>query len=521
MFKLPVSNLVRTIDGAFAARLIAFVIPCALIVGCQGIPSNLTLPIDSTRASPPASTARADVRLVSSTADAERAKPLTRAVKAPEENLLPRVLRASESPAPEPQRSRSRDSLPLSELQQLAMQANPTLRQAAGLVQQARGNWLQAGLYPNPSVEAVQFANNGPFDGLNVLATQPIVTGNKLALNRAVAAHDVRRARWEARAQVQRVLNDVQIRYVSALAAQRQAALAEELLKIAEQGVRISELLREGEAVSEADVLQAELQRNDTLVLLRSSRFRADAAWRQLANVVGRPDLPVYALDGNLEAPVPEFEFDSEYTRLINDHPLLHAARARADAAEAQIERERVQPKPNLNVTAGMGRDFFAPQFMMYTLQFAVTPPAFNRNQGNIAAALAERQAAQREVVRLELALRDALADAFRRFGAARNEVEIYRDAYLPAADKNLSLVLKAYEAGEFDFLRVLLARRQLFYARVNYITALKNLRNSAIEIEGLLLVGGLEPVQNNRTPSNRAGQTTGPGKFAPQAEVD
>lgn len=521
------SSTARTKSSMVGARFLTFAIACVPLVGCQGGPRKIAQPIAfAALKCPGIDTASGDVRLASSVDETEHAEPTTRVARGQSNETAPPAAPASDGEPPEPEQRL--DSLPdtatlsLDDLRRMAVGTNPTLRQAAGLVKQARGNWLQVGLHPNPAVEVIQFANNAPFDAMNVFVTQPIVTGNKLGLNRRVASHDINRARWEAEAQMQRVLNDVQIRYVVTLAAQRQAALAEELLNVAEEGVRISERLREGEVVSEADVLQAELQRNDTLVLLRSAQFHADSAWRQLANVVGRPELPFQPLEGDIAEPVPELEWESAYSQLIASHPLLQAARSRVAAAQAQIQRERAQPKPNVQLTAGVGRDiYYSPQFMMYTLYFTVKPPAYNRNQGNIVAAIGELRAAEREVDRLELTLRDGLADAFRRYAAARNAVEVYRDTYLPTAERNLNLVLRAYEEGEYDFLRVLTARREMFLARVNYIAALQDLRNTAVEIEGLLLIGGLDPVENNRTPSNQAGQTTGAGKFAPLAEVD
>ena len=146
-------------------------------------------------------------------------------------------------------------------------------------------------------------------------------------------------------------------------------------------------------------------------------------------------------------------------------------------------------------------------------MQFGATVPIYDRNQGNIAAAAAQLEVAQLEIVRLELDLRDGLADAFQRYQSARNEVMIYRDQTLPTAERNLLLSQEAYEEGEFDLLRVMIARRALFEANVNSVNALTNLRSAAVEIQGLLLTGGLDPVHGNPAPANQAGQTSDPGK--------
>ena len=403
-------------------------------------------------------------------------------------------------------------TITLDELQQMAAALNPTLQQAQAMLEQARGNWLQVGLYPNPTVEAQRGANNAPFDMFNVFVSQEIVTAKKLQLNRAVASCDIERARWEVETQKLRVFNDVQIRYVAALGAQYQVAVAEQLVKISQDGVHASEQRLAGEQASEVDVLQARLQLSQTQIVLRKARFQASATWKQLANVIGNPDLPPGPLAGDLEEEVPELQWENAWQQLLSDNPLLRVARARVAAAQAQVCREEQQPRPNLHLTGGYGREFLAPQYPMYTFRVAITPPAFNRNQGNIAAAFAELHAAQSDIGRIELSLRNGLTRTFQRYLSARNQIQTYQTSFLPLAEKNLSLTLKRYEEGEIDFLRVLTARRDLFDARIEYVKALTDLRTSAIEVQGLMLTGGLDAVDSKPTPSNRAGQTVGPG---------
>ena len=405
--------------------------------------------------------------------------------------------------------------LTLDELLQIAADSNPTLQQAYALIHQAQGNWAQVGLYPNPTIEWHDEANNAPFDAHYGIVSQDIVTAKKLQLNREVATRDVQRAQWEAEAQSLRVLNEVRIRYIAALGAQRQVAVSEELLKIADDGVRVSRKFFEAEQVPQADVLQATLQQRQTQILARNARYRATAAWKELGNVIGRPNLPQKTLAGNLEDEAPEIEWETAWQDVINRNPALHAARSRAAAAQAQICREEVEPIPNLRVSGGSGPDVLPANqgFQMFFITVGAEVPVWNRNEGNIAAAVGNYQAAEAEVMRLELALQDDLARAFQRYQSARNEVEMYRDPILPTAEKNLDLTLKAYDAGEFDFLRVLIARRDLFQARINYVFSLTELRTAAAEIQGLLLTGGLDAVSNNPTASNSAGQTADPGR--------
>ena len=79
-------------------------------------------------------------------------------------------------------------SLSLGDLEQMALQGNPTLAQAAAAIDASRGKALQAGLYPNPTIgyvgEQIGIAGTaGELQGAFV--QQTIVTAGKLRLSRA------------------------------------------------------------------------------------------------------------------------------------------------------------------------------------------------------------------------------------------------------------------------------------------------------------------------------------------------
>lgn len=406
-----------------------------------------------------------------------------------------------------------RSALALADLQQLALTHNPTLRQAAGLVQQAQGNWLQVGLYPNPVFGYDGGANNAPFDGQSLFLSQNIVTGGKLDWSRDVATRDTERAQWDAKAQTLRVVNDIRIRFIAVLGAQRRLTVTSELLRFADDGVRLVETLFQEEQITKADVLQARVQQSQTRILVRNAEYQLTAAWKQLAVALGCPDLPMQALEGEIEDAVPTIDRDGAWSQICHASPALQAARARAAASASQVRREQVERIPDLQVTGSVGRDFASPQFMMYGLQIGVELPVFDRNQGNVTAATGELRAAQAEVRRLELALQDRLTVAFQKYESARTEAETYRETILPTAKDNLALTQRGYEEGELDFLRVLTARRDLSESTMNYVASLIELRTSAVEIDGMLLTGGLDAVESNPVSSNSAGQTSGAGR--------
>src|SRR5208282_2009259 len=114
--------------------------------------------------------------------------------------------------------------LSVGDLEQMAVQGNPTLAQAAAQIEAARGRALQAGLYPNPTVGYVGDrigAAGTPGEMQGVFIDQMIVTSGKLRLSRAAYCQEVAGAEAQALAQQYRVLNGVRVRFYELLARQR------------------------------------------------------------------------------------------------------------------------------------------------------------------------------------------------------------------------------------------------------------------------------------------------------------
>lgn len=386
--------------------------------------------------------------------------------------------------------------LTLPELEEIARRNNPTLHQAAWLIERARGNWTQVGLYPNPVVgyQASEIGGGGTAGQQGAFVSQEFVTADKLELNRAVVSQDISRLSWQYEAQQLRVLNDLRSRFYEVLGAQKRVLIAMRLLEVAEQGVRVAKQLFQAKSGSRPDVLQAEIQRNEVRIALQTARQQHEAAWKRLLNVAGRPDLAPTLLEGELERDRPDLEWEPVWQRLLAGNPQLQAAQYRVSRWRYQIERASVEPIPNLQLQAGTQYDYDA-DIAIAGLQLGIPLPIYDRNQGNIYAAGSELHRAQHEVRRLELVLRDRLALAFQRYETAQFQVERYQKDILPTAQENLNLSTEGYQLGEFDFLRVLTARRSYFEANLAYINALTELRQTEVRIEGLLLTGGLDEV--------------------------
>src|SRR5262245_60858439 len=124
--------------------------------------------------------------------------------------------RETDQPLPLPEllpAEASQRLLGLVDLEEMAIDANPAVIRASALVGAARGNMIQVGLLPNPTVgyEGQQLGSGGRAEQHGVLFSQEIVRGGKLRLNRAVARQQLARAQQELSVARRRVLTDVRI----------------------------------------------------------------------------------------------------------------------------------------------------------------------------------------------------------------------------------------------------------------------------------------------------------------------
>ncbi|MFK7778496.1 MAG: TolC family protein [Gimesia sp.] len=390
-------------------------------------------------------------------------------------------------------------SYSLAELEEMAEQYNPTLAQASAVVGKACGIQIQVGKRPNPIVGYFgdEIGDGGTAGRQGAFISQTFITGDKLRLNELVAEKDVQETSWQYEAQRMRVENDVRSRHYETLGAQRRIKLANQLLKIAEDGLKVTEQLFKAQLASRADILQAKIQLNQVQIIHQNSVLAYEASWKQLVNVVGVPHLEPGCLRGDLKEQIAMVaDWDTSYQTLISNSPELQAAYYRVQRAQSQIARQQVQVKPNLQTQVGIGHDYQTGNEIV-NAQLGVYLPIFNRNEGNIAIASSDYHRALKDTERIELSLRDQLAITYRNYQQAAQQVERFQKEIIPSAKENLDLTNEGYRQGEFEFLRVLTARRTFFESTQSYVTSLVALRQSEIQISGLLLTGGLNEVRD------------------------
>jgi cobalt-zinc-cadmium efflux system outer membrane protein len=402
--------------------------------------------------------------------------------------------------APLPAADAAYGALTLAEIEQMALSNNPTLVQAAMRVRAAEGGLVQAGLYPNPKLAYVgeEIGDEGRAGQQGARLSQEVVTGRKLAYRAAVQSRAVEQAQYACQMQRLRVINDVRTAWYDTLIAARSVALHEELVKIGQQGAKAADDLFAAKEVGRVDVLQARIEADSARLQWTTARNRHQAAWRRLAAVVGLPEMAPTPLAGDLQHAPAELSWDDALGRLLQESPELCEAYAGVQRARNEVASQYAERIPNVDLAGGV-RYNHASNSTVATVEAGLALPLFNRNQGNILRAQAELAAAEREVQRVELWLRQRLAAAFEEYANAKEQTAQYAAQILPNAKASLDLVIAGYRQGEFDYLKLLTAQRTYFQANLEYLESLRKYRTSVVAMEGLLLSGGLDRNEQNR----------------------
>lgn len=459
---------------------IHLVVLAVLVAGCQASPSRIAN--------------RSRTRQVALATSAETGDSMVRQAQyqdaeADESNSTVRPAQVSSE-------SDANETLNLSDLENMALMANPSIAKGHALVEAARGNWLQVGLPPNPSMgyEGQQIGSRGLAEQDGAFIGQEIVRGGKLRLNREVAAQEIAKAEQQLTAQELRVRTDVRIGFYQVLIAQRQSQVTTDLQKVASENLRAAESLERGKEVGKIDVVQAQLELENIRILSENARNRERAAWRTLASVVGDPELPSKTLVGDVEDLRETHEWQPTLANLLSTSPEIAAAMAEVERARWAAERARVEKTPNLSVQGLVNfRDNGIGGRSDGSLTVGVPLPLWNRNQGAIVQTAQAAIAAERALEQLELALQSRLAPIFERYANALNQVSKYRDTILPGAQRALELAKANYQAGESSYVNLLTAQRTYSQTNMNYLESLRELRVAEAEIEGLLLTGSLD----------------------------
>jgi cobalt-zinc-cadmium efflux system outer membrane protein len=174
-------------------------------------------------------------------------------------------------------------------------------------------------------------------------------------------------------------------------------------------------------------------------------------------------------------------------------------AQQAADRAEASLVQVKKAPIPDLQFYGNLSQNN---QPLLETsrritgiqggVQLGVQLPIFNRNQGNVAAAKAEIESAQQDLMRTRLQIARDMATLFRDYESARTTAQQYKTEMLPRAEEAYRLYQANYQNMAAAYPQALISQRTWFQLQVDYVQALESAWQASLGISGFGLVDGL-----------------------------
>src|SRR5712664_2378355 len=212
----------------------------------------------------------------------------------------------------------------LEQVQKIAIESNPTLRQAEAEIRASKARQQQSGLYPNPTVGYTGDEIRGGSVGggkQGFFVQQTIVTGGKLARSRDVFSKETQLAEIEAQEQKIRVETSVKTAFLRVLAAQELLDVRRDLAKIQQDFSETQRQLSNTGQADESEVLDSEVDAQRLRLSARMQENTLREEWRSLTALLGRPDLPLSAVSGDLEHNWPDLNEDQAVDTIATQSP--------------------------------------------------------------------------------------------------------------------------------------------------------------------------------------------------------
>lgn len=374
-----------------------------------------------------------------------------------------------------------------------ALEREPSLRAARSDVDVATGMRLQAGLRPNPTVSFAQQDEPAGTDAQTRIEVQWPLDLFRRAGRVAVADRQIEATRNATADRERALASDVRTAYGDVAAAVRELSVTDELVSVTSAQLDlVGARVEQGAAPPlERDILRVELQRLESERVLQAGRVeRALIALKRLIGL--RPEAPLRIRD-TLEQLV-EMEtgaslpFDN--TVAAGNRPDVQEAQARLQVADAEIDRARREgrfdvslfgtymrmdagfPQRGFTATGGLAR--VRGVFHYVAGGAMVTVPIRNRNQGEVAAARAQRTGEAARLEAAQLSAHAEIAEARARDEYARRAAAVYTTDARALARQNLDVTRQTYELGRATVVEVLTEHRLYLDVERGYTAALR-----------------------------------------------
>jgi len=383
-----------------------------------------------------------------------------------------------------------------------ALSHNADLLAARKEIEATRALVRQSALRANPIIDVERKEQlNGSDDDTMIGGTLPLELGGRRSARILVAQRELEMKERLLTDRERLLAAEVKTKFGQALGEMIKLAFTENLLTTTDRGYRlvVARVTEGSTAPLEQNMVLVEVNRIRSL--RETGEGKVQVALLELRNLMGMAPEEPLRLRGDLNSslePMPSLAVVTEVA--LKERPDVQAARAAEALAEALIQEARSSGRLDASVTARYElMNFGFPQkgfddagrlvpingrFHSLAVGVNIYLPVRNRNQGNIEAAAAEKEAATRRREFTELTVRREVAASFARYEHSMRAAEIYRVGVRDQANANLDVVRQTYELGSKTLLDFIAEQRRFIEVETSFIDSLLETYLAQVDIE-------------------------------------
>jgi len=373
----------------------------------------------------------------------------------------------------------------------LALERSPALKAYSLEIRAREARALQAGLLPNPDIEAFleNFGGSGSVEGFKgnettILLSQLVPLSGRISKQRKVAGLNAGLAGWDYEAARLDVLTNTAKAYADLVAAERRLAIVNELTGLSK---RVYDTVAEQADAGEISPIQekrARVAHSQAEITLARAKREIEAARKALAAKWGSTVSDFGKAEGSLDAllPVPPYEDLAGY---VSSNPDIARWTSEMEKREAvlSLEKARAIPEP---VVSGGYRRIAENDDNAFVVGLAIPLPIFDRNQGAIAEARRLISKGEEEKRVAEVNVSTSLAAAYAELQSSYEAASLLKREIVPKAEEAYSSIFEGYREGKFSLLDVLDAQRTVFDTELEYVDALRSYHRALADVERL-----------------------------------
>jgi len=393
----------------------------------------------------------------------------------------------------------------LSDLVRKALENNPGLRAREADMAAATGRQVQAGLRPNPGFELevdTDFERWATADrGIAVGYSHTFERGGKRERRMAVADLGYQLSAAQLGDGKRNLVVRLTSLFLQVLAVDREIVAQNHLLDLAVEFERIvAERVRVGEDPS-LTLSQASVERSRLAAELGLIRSHRRALLAEMKELIGLPSESLHKVVGEIVVQDLPQTLDQLASQALAERPDLVAARTEVERNRAELALQKAERVPNLVGFVRYSYDRLAFDASGFDASGRLVPiedsshgvslgidfdlPFRDRNQGNIAEALARVRSQEFRVSALEVLVHREVATAFERYRATRETLLSLDADVLGQSRKTLEALGQAYRLGEIPFSEVLVEQRRVIDFELSYNDVMKEYVSAAVELAG------------------------------------